>query len=261
MIHVITHANRHLYEGVLADMHHARNEYFVKVRGWTNLTVENGGEFDAYDDKRAIYLVGLETDGSVAVSVRLVPAVGGCILADAFPPLVSAGPVREEGVYEMSRYFASRARRGAAGFAMRSALHVAVLEAAVDRNVQRMIGFTDVHIMALFRYTGWRVRPIGLPQAYDEGTAGAFEIACQPEDLEHTRSVLRLPGRQLFEASERLPAGADVQALAHATDVILNAPSAVRDSVMEVVSQASARWTPQGDLGELIAQLGARAAA
>jgi acyl-homoserine lactone synthase len=260
MIHLICAENRHLYEGALAEMHHARAEYFVKGRGWTNLAVEDGREHDAYDDS-AIYLIGFEEDRSIAVSVRLLAADRGCILSDVFPHLVSEGPVRGAGIYEMSRYFACRARRGPAGFAMRSALHVAVLETVVERNARRLVGFTDLHIMTLLRYTGWRVRPIGMPASYDEGTAAAFEVCCGPEDLEAARRTLQLPGRQLFEAPGWLPKGSDVHAIAEATGLILNAPKPVRQPVLQAVRDAAANWSPQGDVGPLIARLGERAAA
>jgi acyl-homoserine lactone synthase len=261
VIHLICAENRHLYEPVLGEMHHARNEYFVQGRGWTNLTVQDGQELDEYDGDRAIYLIGFEADGTIGVSCRLLRADSGCILADSFSHLVSEGPVRGQGVFELSRYFSSRKRRGPAGFGMRSALHVATLEATIARGATRLIGFTDVHIMALFRYTGWRVRPIGIPAAYDEGTAAAFEIGCRQEDLASTREQLQLFGRQLFEAPSWLPAGSDVHALAEATDLILNAPEATRQTALTAIRQAAANWTPQGDAAPLIARLGDREAA
>ena len=261
MIHLICAENRHLYEDVMAEMHQARTEYFVKGRGWINLAVHNGLEYDEYDDDSATYLIGFEEDRSIAVSVRLLSAERRCVLADVFPHLVSEGPVRGPGIYELSRYFASRRRRGPAGFAMRSQLHVATLEAVVERRARRVVGFTDLHIMTLFRYTGWRVRPIGVPAAYEQGTAAAFEIGCAAEDLAHVRRTLQLPGRQLFQAPAWLPRGSDVYAIAEAVGLILNAPKTVRQPVIRAVQDANTQWTPQGDIDSLIARLGERAAA
>lgn len=261
MIHLICAENRHLYEDVLAEMHQARTEYFVKGRGWSNLSVQNGRECDDYDDEDAIYLIGFEDDRSIAVSARLLSAEHGCVLSDVFPHLVTDGPVRGPRIFELSRYFASRKRRGPAGFAMRSSLHVATLEAAIERGARRLVGFTDLHIMTLLRYTGWRVRPIGLPAAYAEGTAVAFEIGCEERDLDHVRDTLQLDGRQLFEAPAWLPRGSDVYAIAEATGLLLNAPSTVRQPVLRAVQKAASCWTPQGELEPLIARLGERAAA
>jgi acyl-homoserine lactone synthase len=261
VIHLICAENRRLYEDVLAEMHRVRTEYFVKGRGWTNLAVDEGRERDDYDDARAIYLIGFEEDRSIAVSVRLLAADRGCLLADVFPHLVSEGPARGPGVFELSRYFASRKRRGPPGFAMRSALHVATLEAVIERGATRLIGFTDLHIMTLLRYTGWRVRPIGLPAAYDEGTAAAFEVGCEAADLVEVRRTLQLAGRQLFQAPAWLPPGSDVYAIAAATGLLLNAPAEVRRPVAHAVAEATAGWAPQGDVESLIARLGERAAA
>lgn len=261
MIHLICADNRHLYEDVLAEMHRARTEYFVKGRGWANLQVHGGSESDDYDHGQAIYLIGFEDDRSIAVSARLLSAENGCVLSDVFPHLVSDGPVRGPRIFELSRYFASRKRRGPAGFAMRSALHVATLEAAIERGARRLVGFTDLHIMTLLRYTGWRVRPIGLPAVYAEGTAVAFEIGCEGRDLDHVRATLQLDGRQLFEAPAWLPRGADVYAIAEAVGLLLNAPRDVRQPVLRAVQTAVSSWSPQGDLEPLIARLGERAAA
>jgi len=261
MIHLITAENRHLYGPQIEAMHRARAEYFVGGRGWTALRVENGQERDAYDDDRALYLVGFETSGEVAASVRLRPSDDGSVLSDIFPHLVAEGESRGPGIYEMTRYFGSRARRGASGFAVRSALHVATLEAVVERGAGRLLGFTDVAALTLLRYTGWRVRPVGLPADYEEGTAVAFEVGCAPADLAETRARLQLAGRQLFEAPAWLPEGSDVLALADATNVILNAPATGRRKAMTTVREVEASWQPQGDLQALIARMGERVAA
>src|ERR1700742_2143493 len=71
MIHVVTAANRHLYSEALAEMHRLRRIHFVEERGWTGLTVRDGGEYDAYDDEHAIYLLGIEANGSVSCSARM----------------------------------------------------------------------------------------------------------------------------------------------------------------------------------------------
>jgi acyl-homoserine lactone synthase len=261
MIHLITSANRHLYKDVLAAMFRARTRYFVNERGWSNLSVEGGQELDAYDTDEALYLVALDEQGDIAVSCRLLPADRGCVLADHFAHLVSDGPVTGPGIYELSRYFTKPGLRGRECFPIKAAMNLAVVEAMVEREARRLVGFTDLHLLSLMRYTGWRARPIGLPADYDEGTAAAFEIACRPADLEDMREALEIPGRQLFEAPAWLPSGADIRAIADATDLILNFPSAVRQPALDAVSKAVRSWRPQGELGPLFARLGEREAA
>lgn len=63
MLHIVTHANSHLYTTQLLQMHRQRNELFVKVRGWNLQVRDNGGEYDAGDDRQAVYLLGLDEHG------------------------------------------------------------------------------------------------------------------------------------------------------------------------------------------------------
>lgn len=261
MIHLICDANRHLYEDTLAQMHRDRTEFFVKGRGWNNLDVKGGLELDAYDNEKTLYLVGFGADGSIAVSSRLLPADDGCLLSECFGHLVSEGPAAGPGVFELSRYFAAPSLRGPKGFWLKSRMHVAVLEALVERGARRLVGFTDLHVLGLMRYSGWKVRPIGVPAAYDEGTAAAFEIACQAHDLDDIRETVQLPGRQLFEAPGWLPAGTDVHAYAQATNLILNVPRAQRAPALKSMAKAVENWSPQGDIDAVLARLGWRAAA
>jgi acyl-homoserine lactone synthase len=261
VIHLICAENRHLYEDVLAEMHRARTEFFVKGRGWTNLEVQGGLEQDAYDNDDTLYLVGFDSDGGIAVSARLLPADNGSVLGDCFPHLVTDGPAKGPGVFELSRYFAGPSLRGPKGFWLKSRMNVAVVEAVVERRGKRLVAFTDLHLLSLARYTGWQVKPIGLPAEYDEGTAVAVEIACEPADLEKMRDAVQLPERQLFAAPGWLPAGTDVHALAAATNLIVNAPAAIRQPVVETVARTWESFRPERDMNEVLARMGWRAAA
>lgn len=255
MIHLINSENRPLYEAALSQMHSDRTRYFVEGRGWSDLKVEGGREYDEYDTDDAIYLIGFDTDGTIGVSLRLLPADNGCILSDHFSHLVPDGELSGPGVYEISRYYASPRRRGPAGFALRSALHVATLEAAIERGARRLLGLTDLGLLNLMRYTGWRVQPLGTPSRYAEGVAAAFEVGCSESDLAHTRQLLDLPGRQLFCAPAWLPRGADVGAIADMTDLVINAPPAIAHSVKAEVDSRRGTWGPQGDIASLIDRL------
>lgn len=256
MIHLICDANRHLYEDTLAQMHRERMEAFVKGRGWTNLEVQNDLERDAYDNEDTLYLVGFDPDGGIAVSARLLPADHGSVLADCFPHLVSDGPAKGPGVFELSRYYAGSSVRGPKGFWLKSRMNLAIVEAVVQRGGKRLVAFTDLHLLNLARYTGWKVRPIGVPQAYDEGTAVAVEIACQPSDMEDIREAVQLPDWQLFEAPGWLPAGTDVHAMAAATNLIVNVPATLREPAIRGVNRALEKWKPQGDVDAVLARMG-----
>ena len=73
MIHMITAENRHLYRAELREMHQLRRVHFVEERGWSQLTVRDGGEYDSSDDDRAIYFLALDAEGNIARSGSCVP--------------------------------------------------------------------------------------------------------------------------------------------------------------------------------------------
>ena len=75
------------------------------------------------------------------------------------------------------------------------------------------------------------------------------------------RDMVALSGRQLFEAPEWLPPGADVRALAEATNVILNLPQPLAAPVVSAIHQASQTWRPQGDLDAVFSRIFQRQAA
>jgi acyl-homoserine lactone synthase len=260
MIHLITAANRHLYQDALRKMYEARARYFVGQLNWGNLTVKDGMELDSYDNDDALYLVGFDDEGGIAVSARLIPADNGCILSEHFSYLVAEGegPIAGPGIYELSRYFTAPNLRGRESFPPKAALNIAIVEAMVDRGARRLIGFTDLHVLGAMRYSGWRVRPLGLPAPYDEGTGAAFEIACQPADLTEIRTAIEFPGRRLFVAPSWLPAGTDLRSLADATELVVNLPNEMRQPAVATISSTVRGWRPQGDLEPMFARLGER---
>ena len=179
MIHVVTHENRKLYEDAIAEMHRLRRVHFVEERGWSAMTVRGGGEYDAYDDEAATYLLAIEEDGSITASMRMRPAQSGSILADLFPHLIGEEEpnIGHPRIWEISRYFASGRGRGRGGAKRRAEIRLASLEVALRHKVKRLVGMIDIEVLpAMLDGSGWRVRPLGLPAAYDEGVAQAIVI-------------------------------------------------------------------------------------
>ncbi len=203
MIHCITAANRHLYADELRDLHRRRADCFIDERGWP-LSRTAEGEFDAYDDASAAYLVAFGTDRAVTAACRIRPTEQGGLIPDHFPHLVSDAErsLRVPGTYECTRYFCVPELRGAEGLAARSAIHTALIEHLNDVGGDRLVGFVDMPLLThLRRFSGLRIRPIGLPSAYDHGAMTiAFEIGVTAADLVETRQTLGLAGRQLFVA-------------------------------------------------------------
>jgi N-acyl-L-homoserine lactone synthetase len=229
MIHVVTAANRRLYADALRQMHELRRAHFVEERGWTAMTVRDGGEYDAYDDDQTVYLLAIEADGAVSCSMRMRPALTGSILADVFPHLVAEDEpalARPE-VWEISRYFAAPRARGRSGVRRRAEIRLASLEVAMARGAKRLVGMIDLEMLPpMLNGSGWRVRTLGLPAPYDEGIAQAIEVEVsraavsdmmETQDLEAPVSLeldpdtapIRLPPHEIEAILQLEQAGAD----------------------------------------------------
>ncbi len=201
MIHLIDINNRHLYPQQIKAFHNERYLHFVVERGWP-LRAVDGGEYDDYDDDHALYLVGLSLEGEIEVGCRIRTTAGGGVLPDVFPHLIanSEPAVEVPGVFECTRYFSANRARGRRGFEARSKLHLAMVELVRDLGGHRLLGFVDLPLLShLRRFSGLRIRPVGLPAPYDGGVTIAFEIGVEEEDLQTTRSLLQFrPGNCLW---------------------------------------------------------------
>ncbi|MGC1301716.1 MAG: acyl-homoserine-lactone synthase [Caulobacteraceae bacterium] len=258
MIHLVTAANRHLYEPQLQAMHAERKRQFVDGRGW-NLPVRDGGEYDQFDDADAVYLIGFDSGGQISVSARIRPTLSGGVIADVFPHLVleAEQPIRAAGAYECTRYFTTGHHRGLRGFEARSRLHIALIETVRHLNGRRLLGLVDLDLMThLRRFSGLRLRPIGLPAAYDEGGVTiAFEIGVCANDLAHAQTVLQIRHRQLFIAPEWLPSNVDVLAIERATSVVLAAPDTDRRAFSDRVARLAEAIVYHPDVEALMANM------
>ena len=104
MIHLIQAANRHLYTAELTELHRERRRQFIEGRGWP-LQVRGDGEYDAYDDDAADYLVGFSTGGRIEAACRLRPTHAGGLIPDLFRHLVASTepPPAAAGSWECTR--------------------------------------------------------------------------------------------------------------------------------------------------------------
>lgn len=209
MIHVVTCENAHLYAEALDQMFRLRAEHFVVERGWTGLTVKDGREVDDFDDERAIYLLGIEPDGSVSVSVRLRPTDDTSLLEAHFAHLVAAHerPIARADTWESCRYFAAGPARGRGGARRQQELRLAMLEVARRHEVNRIVAITDTVFLPPLLQGSWRVRLLGLPAAYAEGECLAIEIDTSAEALFAMREAAGLPRADLLHLrADQVPA-------------------------------------------------------
>lgn len=202
MIHFITPRNRHLYTDVLLDMHRQRKAIFVDELRWPLTVGEDGGEYDEYDDERAMYLAGLDDDRRVEVAMRVRPTDDGkCMIANHFGHLV--GPdepsICDPGVWEGSRIMATPAlRQSPDAKRRRHELQLATIEAANLHGIERVIGMIDVFWLTKIGNALWRTRLIGAPAAHAGGEVVAFKIDCSADAVREGRERLQM-AQALYE--------------------------------------------------------------
>ena len=262
MIHLVNSSNRHLYGRELDELHRERHRQFVIERGWPLRSID-GGEYDDYDDDKALYLVGLSLDGDIEVGCRIRTTAQGGVLPDVFPHLIadSESSVKKPGTFEYTRYFSTNSARGRRGFGARSKLHLAMIELVRDMGGHRLLGFVDLPLLThLRRFSGLRIRPVGLPAPYDGGVTIAFEIGVEEDDLRTTRSLLQIPTRQLFVAPAWLPSGTDVLSLAQAVTVMVSGHSEQKRALVSTVRETVPSVVFQPDVDKLMVSLAALAA-
>lgn len=212
MIHVVTAENRRLYVEALADMHRLRRRYCTDERRPADLTIRDGGEYDAFDDDKAVYLLSLGPDGQVGCAMRLRPTASGSLLARDFAHLLAADEPGLEApdAWEISRYFTTPHCLRGSGVSVRAEIRLAALEVVQARGGRRLAGLVDLAILPrLISSTGWRVRPLGLPAPTRSGVAQAIEIEVTEaaiEDLAETFGLdrhvaLELDGRRLGDGA------------------------------------------------------------
>jgi acyl homoserine lactone synthase len=201
MIHLVHAGNRSLYARELDQMFRLRAKFFKELLGWSALTVEGGRETDAYDDDEALYLLAIEADGAISVSVRLRPTREHSLLLDHFPHLLAEDPktVATSGVWESCRYFASSRARGPEGARRREELRLAMVEAARLFGVRRIVAITDTAFLAPLLQASWTTRLLGLPAAYAEGECIALEIDCSETAYLRMQERLGVPGQVLID--------------------------------------------------------------
>lgn len=203
MIHVVTHAQRHVYARQLTAMHRMRREVFVETRGWTLQTREDGGEYDRGDDDKAIYFLMLDRDGGLQVSVRVRPVTDWSILLDEMPGCVEGevSSLRRPDVWEMARHLAGQQGRSTGEAKRRAAeFRIAILEAALNRGVTRLVGSVDVGLLAHGIRAWLDLRPLGLPVVYPEGGAAVgYEIPVSEDLIDRLKRAHGITRRSAFE--------------------------------------------------------------
>lgn len=209
MIHVVTQQNRAFYKAQLEQMHRMRREVFIVGRGWC-LQERDGGEYDRGDDEQAVYLMMLDEDGTLQVSVRARPVMDWSILLDEMPGCAEGQveALRRPDVWEMARHLATGQGRSAGEARERAAeFRIALLEAALARGITQLVGTVDVGLMAHGIRAWLQLKPLGLPVVYPEGGAAVgYTIPVTRALIDEMRSTFKASEPAAYEFKPVNPA-------------------------------------------------------
>jgi acyl-homoserine lactone synthase len=197
VIHVIDRHNRHAFEAQLEDMYRVRHRIYAARRGWKAIRKPDGRDIDQFDTEDTIYFLGLDDSGVVTSGLRLNPTTKPHLINTLFPHAVTFGPIPVgDDIYEITRYFVvpdrlpRNVRRRRAG----GELITAMLEYGLAIGLSHISLLCDAFFMTTMLEMRWKVRSLGLPTPYDEGTCIAVLFPVSEEAIANTRETRNIEG-------------------------------------------------------------------
>lgn len=184
MIDVVIPDTYSLYTDELDAMHRLRYDVFSVRLGW-QVEVENGREYDQFDELDPTYFLAIE-NGSVVATWRLLPTMGPYMLRDIFPELLDGEQAPESPtIFETSRFAVHTDGDAEQGLACLNKatgeLFCGLLEYGLAAGIEEVWTVYDIRIARLLKRLDctplWRskARRIGETLA----VAGRFEISNQ----------------------------------------------------------------------------------
>jgi acyl-homoserine lactone synthase len=190
MIHVISAANRHLYEDVLEQHFRIRHDIFVDERQWEALRKPDKREVDSYDNEDTIYLLALE-GREVVGGHRLYPTTKPAMLSEVFPHLAGVrGFPSDPFIWEWSRYFIVRDRRDGE---LNLQLMAAVQEFCLAEGIMQISAIMETWWLPRFHEAGFVVAPLGLPALIENAWTMAALIDISSDTLRAISARTGLP--------------------------------------------------------------------
>jgi acyl-homoserine lactone synthase len=196
MIYVVDKNNRSAFSEQLEEMFRIRHDIYVGRRGWKALAKPDGRDIDQFDAEDTVYLLGLDCDGRVQSGLRLNPTKGPHLIRDVFPHAVTFAEIPTgDSIFEFTRYFVvpervgRMKRRYAAG-----ELLVAMFEYGLFLGLTQISLLCDAFFVSTALEMRWKVKPLGLPIPYDEGTCIAIIFDVNYAAADSTRDVRGVKG-------------------------------------------------------------------
>ncbi|HVZ52174.1 MAG TPA: acyl-homoserine-lactone synthase [Pseudolabrys sp.] len=206
-IHVVSSANRHLYESTLNSYFRIRHDVFARERGWRAVERSDGLDIDAFDRDDTIHLIAIDGDRVVG-GQRLVPTTAPHMLSEIFPDLadvkgIPVGPT----VWEASRYFVVRERRSGR---TDCTMLAGVQEFGLEEGITHYSAVIETWWLPRLHEAGFIVRPLGLPTLIENQWAIAAEVEVRKSSRDRARALGGIGGSVLVRRGLIAPAKGEV---------------------------------------------------
>lgn len=213
MIHVVTAANKHLYERELQAQFRIRHDVYVGERGWKALARADGLERDQFDNDDATYVLSIEGDRVIGGS-RLVSTTRPNLLSEDFPHLAAIGGVPcDSAIFEWTRIFVIKERReGRNAGRAAGAVMCGILEFSLAEGIEALSAVMETWWLPRFHDMGWTVKPLGLPELIDGEWTIAAVMPITRRMLETTRAFHNIDAPVLVRRGPEQPAITEVWA-------------------------------------------------
>ena len=201
-IHIVSSANRHLYESTLDNYFRIRHDVFAKERGWKAVERSDERDIDAFDRDDTIYLIAMDGDRVVG-GQRLVPTTSPHMLSEIFADLaavkgIPVGPT----IWEASRYFVIRERRSGR---TDCTMLAGVQEFGLDEGISHYSAVIETWWLPRLHEAGFVVRPLGLPTLIENQWAIAAEVEVRESSRDRARALGGISGAVLVRRGLQTP--------------------------------------------------------
>ena len=157
MIRYISAADLPMFPKLRDTMFRDRADQFRTRLGWEVTVDDTGAERDEYDREMPLYIIWENEDGSHGGSMRVLPTNGPTMVNDHFSHLLQDRPIRNEKIWECTRFCLAR---GAAP-KVSGALLLAGLELGLGHDLTFSIGVFDARMVRIYGRLGWEPMILG----------------------------------------------------------------------------------------------------
>ena len=199
MLRYIHGHDLHHFPRLTATMFRDRADQFHTRLGWKVSIDPAGEERDAYDRLDPIYVIWEEADGSHGGSMRFLPTTGPTMLNDHFSHLLAGVKVRQQAVWECTRFCLARN----AAPRVSAALMLGGAEIGLGFGLTHSVGVFDARMTRIYSRLGWTPRILGSSGKGREAvSAGLWSFSeAQADALAERAAIPRLLSRRWFASA------------------------------------------------------------